>query len=104
MFDTPDLFTPTFFVYFLPFFAPKYALRITIAKLENDMRKSRFFNQFSFISMFFLFTDRNYMNVIVDTVSTVICKQTSGLVMLCKQVSWCESILKLLRYNNRLCY
>ena len=62
-----DLFTPTFLCIFYVFWAPKYALRITITELRTQ--ENPILAKFSFILMFIMSAmTRNRMIVIVNTV------------------------------------
>ena len=60
-----DLFTTTFFAYFLRFLASKYALRITIAKLRTERNPdflSIFIHFGSFQDVFSLLKGDNFIS------------------------------------------
>ena len=88
---TTDLFTTTFFAYFLRFLASKYALRITIAKLRTE-RNPDFLSIFIHFGLFqdvFFCLREVISSLIHDCVYQLVNyrKQTSQLVILCEQVS-----------------
>ena len=89
---TTDLFTTTFFAYFLRFLASKYALRITIAKLRTE-RNPDFLSIFIHYGSFQDVFSRCLREVISSLNHDCVYQlanyreQTSQLVMLCEQVS-----------------
>ena len=87
-----DMFTTTFFAYFLRFLASKYALRITIAKLRTERYLdflSIFIHFGSFQNVFSLCLREGISSLIHDCVCQLVNyrEQTSQLVMLCEHVS-----------------